>query len=89
LNLCRTCDQDFTSVRLFDAHRVGAYGPGDYKGDLEDWSPEQGRRCLSIEEMEERGWAQNERDRWFDPAEVVRGLSALHRSSKTPSEAVA
>lgn len=89
MNLCRTCNQDFTSVRLWDEHRVGKYAPGDYQGELADWTPEQGRRCLSTEEMQKRGWTKNERGRWFDPSEVSRGLSALHRMSQTPSDKAA
>src|SRR5437867_2077897 len=45
MNLCRSCNQDFVSMTLFDQHRVGKH---DYL-----WSPDQedGRRCLDEEEM--------------------------------------
>jgi hypothetical protein len=39
LNLCRTCGKDFASIRYFDAHRVGAFPPGDYAGPLDEWKP--------------------------------------------------
>ena len=89
LNGCRTCGEDFNGVSYFDAHRVGEYGPGDFRGDREDWSPELGRRCLSSLEMRERGWEKNGRGRWFDPTEAARGVSALHRSLQGPSEEAA
>jgi hypothetical protein len=62
MNLCNTCGEDFSSVKGFDAHRVGVH---EYLA-----SPERpdGRRCLGIEEMEQRGWRRNERGRWFDPS---------------------
>lgn len=88
LNFCRSCGQDFTSLSAgFDAHRVGEYKSGDYKGSLEDWTPNQGRRCLSVGEMRERGWEQTDQGRWFDPTEVARGVSALHRSLQRHQEA--
>ena len=89
MNLCRSCDQDFSSVRLFDAHRVGAYAPGDYSGDLEDWTPELGRRCLSIEEMQERGWEPNDCGAWQDPIRVEQARRAFRDTSETPSEVLA
>jgi hypothetical protein len=47
---------DFAGLRYFDAHRVGEYCPGEYDGPLEDWTAEQGRRCLTTEELHERGF---------------------------------
>jgi hypothetical protein len=55
LNECTGCHSDFTSLALFDSHRVGKYpqkGPAGYLDRLragltdEDWRPELGRRCL-------------------------------------------
>jgi len=62
MNLCRSCGHDFSSVRLFDSHRVGKH---EYLFDSEHLD---GRRCLDASEMEAKGWAQNERGRWSDPA---------------------
>jgi len=60
MNLCTTCGEDFGSVESFDAHRVGNYpqrGPSEYEGSIEDWTPERGRRCLTVDEMERaRPW---------------------------------
>lgn len=63
LNGCGACRQDFTSLRLFEAHRVGEHA-------LHGPEHENGRRCLVIEEMQSLGWEQNEKGRWFDPARV-------------------
>jgi hypothetical protein len=63
MNLCRSCEQDFSSVRLFDAHRIGKH---DYLATERTG----GRRCLSREEMLGRGWAGDARGRWQDPARV-------------------
>jgi hypothetical protein len=76
MNLCRTCGQDFGAEAAFDAHRIGAYGPGDYKGELEDWRPELGRRCLTVAEIEaDPAFAQNDRGRWS----LARDLKAAHK----------
>jgi hypothetical protein len=58
VNLCRSCGEDFGSVSAFDAHRVGKqehpFGPAHPDG----------RRCLSIVELRERGWTEDGRGRW-------------------------
>jgi hypothetical protein len=60
-NGCGACRQDFTSLRLFEAHRVGDHAL--------DWPEhDNGRRCLDIEEMQAKGWTQDEKGRWYDPA---------------------
>jgi hypothetical protein len=71
LNQCSACGADFTSVRLFDAHRVGVH---EY-----DCSPERpdGRRCLSSEEKQAKGWEKDGRGRWFDPARVADARARL------------
>jgi hypothetical protein len=67
MNLCTGCGEDFGSVSAFDAHRVGKYlqgGATEYTGPRGDWTPEQGRRCLTIDELGKRGWTQDSRGRW-------------------------
>jgi hypothetical protein len=91
MNLCRGCNQDFGSVSLFDRHRIGAFEPGNYKGDLADWSPELGRRCLDEEEMQTKGWEQDARGRWVDPVKVEQARrrfapSAVDSPAETPGE---
>lgn len=39
---CPTCKEPFRSLSLFDQHRVGSFS--------------EGRRCLTPEEMLEKGW---------------------------------
>jgi hypothetical protein len=61
LNGCGVCQTDFTSLRLFEAHRVGDHAL--------DWAEdENGRRCLDVEERQALGWRQDDKGRWFDPA---------------------
>jgi hypothetical protein len=62
VNLCRACRHDFSSVRLFDAHRVGRHTC------LFDSEHLDGGRCLDASEMDAKRWARNECGRWSDPA---------------------
>jgi hypothetical protein len=64
MNLCRSCGLDFTSVRDFDSHRVGTHAYSYWEG--LDMSPpvEDGRRCLTVEEMYAEGWAKDQHGRW-------------------------
>jgi hypothetical protein len=73
LNLCGSCRRDFTSLELFDAHRVGKH-KYSYSEGLE-LSPirEDGRRCLSDDEMTGRGWLRDVRRRWLNLARAERG----------------
>jgi hypothetical protein len=82
VNLCRACGEDFASVTLFDAHRVGRH---EYT-----WSPERedGRRCLSVEEMEEKGWTLNAQGRWFDPVRAER-VREHFRNTRQPQTVAA
>ena len=76
MNLCRSCRSDFTSVRLFDAHRVGKH---EY-----DWSLDQpdGRRCLDSDEMAALGWEVDSRGRWSDPVRAAATREAFSRMSR-------
>jgi hypothetical protein len=47
MNLHASCGGDFTSVRLFDAHRVGAHAYLYAEGLKREPPREDGRRCLS------------------------------------------
>ena len=58
MNLCRSCGQDFGSIRAFDAHRVGR---NEYTYNEEHTD---GRRCLSLEEMQAAAFVSNGRGRW-------------------------
>jgi hypothetical protein len=75
LNGCPGCGQDFTSTVLFDRHRIGTYAY--------PWSPdrEDGRRCLDEQEMEAKGWTQDDRGRWLDPVRVQASREAFARAA--------
>lgn len=64
MNLCRSCGLDFTSVRDFDSHRVGVHEYTYWEGLRMDPPREDGRRCLTIEEMRAKGWALDTHRRW-------------------------
>jgi len=66
-NFCTTCEQDFSSLQLFDSHRVGDFKPGEYFGPVSEWEPKKGRRCLTTDEMLERGWSKNTKGVWHNP----------------------
>jgi hypothetical protein len=85
LNQCGACREDFTSVKLFDRHRVGVHAYTYSEGVRMDPIREDGRRCLDAQEMRQKGWEQNEQGRWFDPASVSRARVAFGRSAGTPS----
>lgn len=72
LNGCSSCGSNFTSVTLFDFHRVGVHAYTYSEGVAMDPIREDGRRCLSAKEMLERGWAKDDKCRWFDPVSVDR-----------------
>lgn len=79
MNLCRSCNEDFSSVEAFDRHRVGVHEYTFLEG-LEQ-GREDGRRCLSIEELEEIGFEVNDRGRWHDPTRTERARELLsHRA---------
>jgi hypothetical protein len=75
LNLCRACGNDFTSLELFDRHRVGVH---NY-----DFSPERpdGRRCRSAGEMNAKGWTVDAGGRWLDPARASRAQTKFARAA--------
>lgn len=52
MNLCTACDLDFSSVRAFDAHRVGVHAYTYAEGLRMRPPRENGRRCLTVAELE-------------------------------------
>jgi hypothetical protein len=71
LNLCSACGADFTSVELFDRHRVGVH-ERDHSLERPD-----GRRCLSLLEMQAKGWQKDLRGRWLDPVRAGRARATF------------
>lgn len=51
-NLCRSCSQDFGSVAAFDFHKRGTHEYTLSEGLRMDPPREDGRRCLTVREME-------------------------------------
>ncbi len=83
LNECGGCGEDFTSVSLFDRHRVGVH---EYEFDLDH---EDGRRCLHPHELRDKGFEQDDNGRWFDPVKRERareffGSSEVSRTRFQP-----
>ena len=77
LNQCGACSRDFTSVELFDAHRVGRHAFTLMEGLEMEPMREDGRRCLDADEMTELGWVQDVKGRWLNPARVERARAAF------------
>ena len=70
MDQCGACGADFSSVVLFDQHRVGRH-------ELDYPEHKNGRRCLSEAEMIGRGWTRNQRGRWVDPKAAQRTREAF------------
>jgi hypothetical protein len=64
LNLCSGCREDFGSLTMFDAHRVGKHAYTLTEGWRMESPREDGRCCLSVDEMLERGWKRDRHGRW-------------------------
>jgi hypothetical protein len=93
VNACVPCGEDFSSVRLFDRHRVGLHEFTLSEGLRMDPPREDGRRCLATDEMAALGWERNARGQWFDPVDArrirdhhARALSGVRLATETPSE---
>jgi hypothetical protein len=71
VNVCRVCGEDFSSLEIFDGHRVGRHEV-DFSAIRRD-----GRRCLSVDEMSAKGWQLDSRGRWVDPARAVPARTAF------------
>jgi hypothetical protein len=74
VNECWACGEDFGSVKAFDAHRVGKHAYLYAEGLKMSPPMEDGRRCLSTQEMEERRWGKNVHGRWTRPEDALRGI---------------
>jgi hypothetical protein len=79
------CGKDFSGLAGFDAHRVGAHGPGEYRGDIGECTHELGRRCLNEDELREIGYDVDDRGLWYSVAERERA----RRNFGEPAGAIA
>lgn len=60
---CPSCGQLFNRVSTFDKHRVGEFAkPGEWAGD---------RRCLTSDEMSDKGWRLNDKGFWLTEAREI------------------
>lgn len=85
LNECSSCGCAFTSLTLFDDHRIGKHAYTYSESIAMEPMREDGRRCLSADEILERGWEQNAKGRWFDPIETQRARVGFARTSESLS----
>ena len=61
---CGACSLVFASLGAFEMHRVGSYGEPVYdKGRIVGYTPCE-RGCLTSEEMQAKGMAQNKYGHW-------------------------
>lgn len=67
LNKCSPCGEDFKTLRAFDEHRVGFHAFTLAEGLNRTPPREDGRRCLSVDELVEAGWTQDDDLRWQVP----------------------
>jgi hypothetical protein len=65
VNSCDACGEDFGSVAAFDKHRVGSHAY------CHDETRTDGRRCLSVSEIEAIGLVRNSRGRWSLPSSLA------------------
>jgi hypothetical protein len=76
-NVCRGCGLAFSSLEIFDRHRIGRHAYSYADGLNLDPALEDGRRCLDENEMLARGWVRDGRGRWTDPARSGRAAERL------------
>ncbi len=89
-NLCTACGLDFGSLSAFDGHRVGNIA---YRWSLDR---EDGRRCLTKDELLEKNWAADSRGRWRRPGDKdaslrftqLRSRPKNQKATRTPSRGV-
>jgi hypothetical protein len=75
MNGCGACGEDFGSLGAFDYHRVGSHAY-DFTETMR-----RGRRCLTVAELEKRGWTKDTRGRWRQ----ARNEDAPVRITQSPS----
>lgn len=74
-NQCGPCGEDFITTAAFDAHRVGTHDYTYSEGACMEPMREDGRRCLSIREMQARGWQRDAKGRWSTARAARRDLA--------------
>jgi hypothetical protein len=90
MNVCGACGRDFSSIRAFDSHRVGRHAYLHAEGLKMHPSRDDGRRCLTEDELHAAGFAQNGRGRWGLTDEMERARQRFTpepRTSEKPRRA--
>lgn len=71
---CSGCNEKFMKRTTFDTHRVGPWGDPIYKKSQVIGYTKPQRRCLSVDEMLEKGMKKNEQGLWLSGAEFPTGV---------------
>ena len=87
-NYCRSCNTDFASVSAFDRHRIGVHEYLYADGLRMDPTKEDGRRCLTPEEMVSAAMERDDRGRWrIAPSELQKAFYERNSSVLSATEA--
>jgi hypothetical protein len=83
MNRCATCGLDFSSVRAFDTHHVGKHQYTHEEGVAMKPPRDDGRRCLTEDELRAAGFSHNARGRWGLTADMVRARQRFSARPRT------
>ena len=88
-DICATCQLVFTGTADFDSHRVGTHAYTYSEGVAMSPLHEDGRRCLSLEEIEQDGCVRNSHGCWSHPrrARPSAAVRVLPRPQVSPVRA--
>jgi hypothetical protein len=90
MNLCTSCNQDFSSVRAFDSHRTGRHAYTSTEGLRMNPPREDGRRCLAAHEMHiSPRFSLDVRGRWTLTSDAPDAPQAVYASNTAIPEEVA
>lgn len=89
MNPCTSCGEDFGSLVAFDDHRVGKHAYTYSEGAHFDPPVDDGRRCLTVEEMEGQGFVRNAYGRWTKENTLGRSRRLSERTCNAPTALLA
>jgi len=84
MNLCTSCGIDFSSLRSFEKHRVGKHAYTQNEGLAMNPARNDGRRCLTLDELRAAGFVQNSRGRWGPAQDMERARQRFSVQPRTP-----
>jgi hypothetical protein len=73
---CSGCGEHFNSASAFDRHRTGTYGTSRHSGT---------RRCLTVPEMQARGWLKNGAEFWVMGKRPPNAVTSRVETAITPT----